>query len=191
MYKQIRSARYDFPEEEWAHVSSAAKDLVCSMLTLDPRLRATAADCLRHPWISRPGVPSRIPFPQKSLDRLRIFVETHRKSTDIISNGRDPNTKTREALQSESGIDNNSNFREYNEINNEDVRQKNRSHKSNMTSVHPETHVVGRDNHHQSLRIERGAPEPKYENAELTSTPSQDTFMLRRGLAEKCMCSIM
>ena len=53
LYKQIRSARYDFPEEEWSHVSDAAKDLVSSMLTLDPRLRATATDCLRHPWIAR------------------------------------------------------------------------------------------------------------------------------------------
>lgn len=76
LYKQIRSARYDFPEEEWSHVSDAAKDLVSSMLTLDPRLRATSTDCLRHPWIARPGVPSRIPFPQKSLDRLRNFVES-------------------------------------------------------------------------------------------------------------------
>ena len=79
LYKQIRSARYDFPEEEWAHVSDAAKDLVVSMLTLDPRLRATAADCLRHPWIARPGVPSRVPFPQKSIDRLRVFVEESNK----------------------------------------------------------------------------------------------------------------
>ena len=79
LYKQIRSARYDFPEEEWSHVSDAAKDLVTSMLTLDPRLRATAADCLRHPWIANPRMPSRVPFPQKSLDRLRIFVEENTK----------------------------------------------------------------------------------------------------------------
>lgn len=89
LYNQIRSGRFAMPDEDWGHVSSAAKDFVCSMLTPDPRLRATAGECLKHPWIAKPGVASRRPFPQASMDRLNIYLEDavaprYEKLLDIV-----------------------------------------------------------------------------------------------------------
>lgn len=40
---------YAFHEEEWAHVSAEAKDLVAKMLTVDPDERPSAAELLQHP----------------------------------------------------------------------------------------------------------------------------------------------
>mmetsp|Transcript_10557 Transcript_10557/g.29836 ORF Transcript_10557/g.29836 Transcript_10557/m.29836 type:complete len:371 (-) Transcript_10557:1262-2374(-) len=79
LYRQIRKGSFDMPSEDWSHVSDAAKDLVNSMLKTDPRLRASAADCLRHPWIAKPGVASKQPFPQASRDKLDEFLDSQKK----------------------------------------------------------------------------------------------------------------
>lgn len=89
LYNQIRSGKFAMPDEDWGHVSSAAKDFVCSMLTPDPRLRASAGECLKHPWIAKPGVASKRPFPQASMDRLNIYLEDaaaphYEKLLDIV-----------------------------------------------------------------------------------------------------------
>ena len=49
------------------------------MLKTDPRLRASASDCLRHPWIAKPGVASKQPFPQASRDKLDMFLDKQKK----------------------------------------------------------------------------------------------------------------
>ena len=43
-------------------------------------------------YIHRPGVPSRIPFPQKSLDRLRNFVESENSRKHHWKHPADSNT---------------------------------------------------------------------------------------------------
>lgn len=48
LYKQVY-----FPTDEWASVSTEAKDLVRGMLCKDPQKRLTADECLRHPWLKR------------------------------------------------------------------------------------------------------------------------------------------
>ena len=40
------------PEEYWAPVSQTARDFVTSCLTIDPKRRPTAAQCLEHPWLA-------------------------------------------------------------------------------------------------------------------------------------------
>ncbi|KAG9041798.1 hypothetical protein FS837_011731 [Tulasnella sp. UAMH 9824] len=40
------------PAEYWNPVSETARDFVRSCLTIDPRKRPTAADCLNHPWLA-------------------------------------------------------------------------------------------------------------------------------------------
>ncbi|KAG8941112.1 hypothetical protein FRC00_012568 [Tulasnella sp. 408] len=48
------------PAEYWNPVSETARDFVRSCLTIDPRKRPTAADCLKHPWLAetkKQGVP--------------------------------------------------------------------------------------------------------------------------------------
>lgn len=51
--KAVVKGRYTFHPAFWDQVSAEAKDLVTRLLCLDPRLRLTASEALRHPWILR------------------------------------------------------------------------------------------------------------------------------------------
>lgn len=49
----IITGNYSFdPPEYWEDVSEKAKDFVRGCLTVDPKLRLTAKQCLEHPWLS-------------------------------------------------------------------------------------------------------------------------------------------
>lgn len=43
---------WQFPSPEWDTVTPEAKDLINKMLTINPSKRITAAEALKHPWIS-------------------------------------------------------------------------------------------------------------------------------------------
>lgn len=45
---EILLDKYEWPQEEAAHFSS----FLLTMLELQPQKRATAAQCLKHPWIT-------------------------------------------------------------------------------------------------------------------------------------------
>jgi len=51
--KAVVKGRYNFHSAFWDQVSSEAKDLVSRLLCLDPQLRLSAREALRHPWIMR------------------------------------------------------------------------------------------------------------------------------------------
>ncbi|XP_060521644.1 serine/threonine-protein kinase Chk2-like isoform X2 [Cylas formicarius] len=51
--QQILTGAYDMKGQNWAEISSEAKHLVRSMLTLHPKLRIKLKDIFKHPWISR------------------------------------------------------------------------------------------------------------------------------------------
>eukprot|EP00033_Pygsuia_biforma_P000655 GCRY01000770.1.p1 GENE.GCRY01000770.1~~GCRY01000770.1.p1 ORF type:complete len:310 (-),score=24.75 GCRY01000770.1:321-1250(-) len=53
LFNQIMSADYDFDDPIWVPVSQEAKDLVASLLQVDPSNRLTAKQALQHPWISK------------------------------------------------------------------------------------------------------------------------------------------
>jgi calcium/calmodulin-dependent protein kinase I len=78
LYKLIKRGQYDFPAPYWTDISDSAKNLVRSLLTVDPKGRATPSQVLAHPWISgglatsnplAPGFGSRIALMQAK----RIF----------------------------------------------------------------------------------------------------------------------
>lgn len=48
----LLSSSSQFPSPEWDTVTPEAKDLINKMLTINPSKRITAAEALKHPWIS-------------------------------------------------------------------------------------------------------------------------------------------
>jgi len=51
LFRAIKAAAFDYPEEFWCHVSDEAKDFIDNLLVKDYRKRFTAAQALAHPWI--------------------------------------------------------------------------------------------------------------------------------------------
>ena len=52
LFKKIRHGQYEFHVEYWGQVSSTAKDLISSLLTVDPFRRLSAEEALNNKWIT-------------------------------------------------------------------------------------------------------------------------------------------
>jgi serine/threonine protein kinase len=50
--RRIVHADFSFPSPEWDNVSDEAKELITSILQIDPSKRPTAEEITRHPWFS-------------------------------------------------------------------------------------------------------------------------------------------
>ena len=51
--KAVKKGKYDFPDEEWASISTDAKDLIMSMLTYNAAERISAEECLNDKWFAK------------------------------------------------------------------------------------------------------------------------------------------
>ncbi|GBO34568.1 Calcium/calmodulin-dependent protein kinase type II alpha chain, partial [Araneus ventricosus] len=73
LYAQIKAGAYDYPSPEWDTVTAEAKNLINSMLTVNPAKRITAGEALKHPWIcQRERVASTL-HRQETVDCLKKF----------------------------------------------------------------------------------------------------------------------
>lgn len=61
----IKTCNYEFPSPFWDDVSEQAKDLIRSILVIDPKKRLTAEQILMHPWIYGDKTPI------QSLDNVK------------------------------------------------------------------------------------------------------------------------
>lgn len=52
LFRRIRAGDFEFHEEFWHSVSEDAKDLICSLLTVNPKKRLTATQALSHTWMT-------------------------------------------------------------------------------------------------------------------------------------------
>jgi len=52
LLSQISESKINFDEGNWKQVSNEAKDLLKKMLNLDPRLRISATNILKHTWLT-------------------------------------------------------------------------------------------------------------------------------------------
>lgn len=50
VFKMIKKGQPKFAESSWKNVSPEAIDLICQLLTVDPKKRISSADALKHPW---------------------------------------------------------------------------------------------------------------------------------------------
>lgn len=66
-------ARLQYPSPEWDTVTPEAKNLIDSMLTVNPLKRITASGALKHPWIcQRERVASTL-HRQETVECLKKF----------------------------------------------------------------------------------------------------------------------
>uniref|UniRef100_A0A493TLV4 calcium/calmodulin-dependent protein kinase n=1 Tax=Anas platyrhynchos platyrhynchos TaxID=8840 RepID=A0A493TLV4_ANAPP len=89
LYQQIKAGAYDFPSPEWDTVTPEAKDLINKMLTINPSKRITAAEALKHPWISHRATVASCMHRQETVDCLKKFNARRKlKVTHALSSPR-------------------------------------------------------------------------------------------------------
>jgi len=75
---KVRTGKFSFDNETWNTVSPEAKELICKMLTLDPKKRITAQDAVRDIWITKFAKNTHITS-EENLRRLRRPFENLRR----------------------------------------------------------------------------------------------------------------
>jgi len=73
LYAQIKSGAYDYPSPEWDTVTPDAKNLINSMLTVNPQRRINATEALKHPWICQRERVASVVHRQQTVDCLKKF----------------------------------------------------------------------------------------------------------------------
>ncbi|XP_037104854.1 MAP kinase-interacting serine/threonine-protein kinase 2b [Syngnathus acus] len=62
LFESIQEGKYEFPDKEWAHITSSAKDLISRLLVRDAKNRLSASQVLQHPWVQG-GASDNLPTP--------------------------------------------------------------------------------------------------------------------------------
>nr|XP_022319383.1 calcium/calmodulin-dependent protein kinase type II delta chain-like isoform X4 [Crassostrea virginica] len=73
LYAQIKAGAYDYPSPEWDTVTPEAKNLINSMLTVNPAKRINATEALKHPWICQRERVASVVHRQETVDCLKKF----------------------------------------------------------------------------------------------------------------------
>lgn len=63
LFVSIQEGKYEFPDKDWAHISSGAKDLISKLLLQDAKKRLSAAQVLQHPWVQGCAPDNTLPTP--------------------------------------------------------------------------------------------------------------------------------
>ncbi|CAE7309501.1 cmk-1 [Symbiodinium microadriaticum] len=78
LFRKIKMGDFEFHEEYWGGVSQEAKDLISSLLNIDPNARLTVDDMLKHPWIHRDGAELATNDLMDNLAELRKYQATRK-----------------------------------------------------------------------------------------------------------------
>ncbi|CAL1290752.1 unnamed protein product [Larinioides sclopetarius] len=78
MKKRIRAGQYNFPNPEWEHVSSDAKELIRGLLLTDPAKRLNIEQVMNHKWIAQ-----FTEVPQTPLHSIRVLKEEEYAWPDV------------------------------------------------------------------------------------------------------------
>ncbi|XP_064445270.1 MAP kinase-interacting serine/threonine-protein kinase 1 isoform X2 [Mirounga angustirostris] len=76
LFESIQEGKYEFPDKDWAHISSEAKDLISKLLVRDAKQRLSAAQVLQHPWVQGQAPERGLPTPQV----LQSFLSARKTS---------------------------------------------------------------------------------------------------------------
>uniref|UniRef100_A0A8C5M0T4 non-specific serine/threonine protein kinase n=1 Tax=Leptobrachium leishanense TaxID=445787 RepID=A0A8C5M0T4_9ANUR len=77
LFVSIQEGKYEFPEKDWAHISSGAKDLISKLLLRDAKKRLSAAQVLLHPWVQGRAPDNTLPTP--------IILQRNSSAKDLTS----------------------------------------------------------------------------------------------------------
>lgn len=76
MKTKIKAGEYKFPKNEWKNISQEAKDIIGSMLTVNPSARVTIEWVLKCPWLTGtvPETPINIAsaLDEINYDQIRV-----------------------------------------------------------------------------------------------------------------------
>jgi calcium/calmodulin-dependent protein kinase (CaM kinase) II/calcium/calmodulin-dependent protein kinase I len=73
LFRKIRKGQYEFHEEYWGAVSKDAKNLIASLLTVDPAKRLSAKEALSHKWLLADGKKLAAQDLGKNLDEFKKY----------------------------------------------------------------------------------------------------------------------
>nr|NP_001191515.1 CaM kinase II delta [Aplysia californica]ACN43222.1 CaM kinase II delta [Aplysia californica] len=110
LYAQIKAGAYDYPSPEWDTVTPEAKNLINSMLTVNPAKRINASEALKHPWICQRERVASVVHRQETVDCLKKFNARRKLKGAIlttmlatrnfsINKGRSLNVKKNDAIK--------------------------------------------------------------------------------------------
>ncbi|CAM9791560.1 unnamed protein product, partial [Discosporangium mesarthrocarpum] len=85
LFQKIKKGRFAFHPQYWIKISDDARDLITRMLTVDPQERITAAQALRHPWVTGKDEVLVQSTLDESLGRLRLFNARRKFKSAITS----------------------------------------------------------------------------------------------------------
>ncbi|TSK49625.1 MAP kinase-interacting serine/threonine-protein kinase 2 [Bagarius yarrelli] len=76
LFESIQEGKYEFPDQNWAHVSAEAKELVSKLLVCDAKQRLSAEQVLRHPWVQgiSQNTTATLQFSRSSVQDLTFFT---------------------------------------------------------------------------------------------------------------------
>jgi len=74
IFISILKGHLDFSSKPWPSISEEAKNLLRSVLNLDPSKRPTIGQLLCHPWLKENGVASERPLDSVVVDRMKQFA---------------------------------------------------------------------------------------------------------------------
>ncbi|CAJ0933490.1 unnamed protein product, partial [Ranitomeya imitator] len=77
LFVSIQEGKYEFPDKDWAHISSGAKDLISKLLLRDAKKRLSAAQVLQHPWVQGCAPENTLPTP--------IILQRNSSAKDLTS----------------------------------------------------------------------------------------------------------
>jgi len=105
LYSQIKSGAYDYPSPEWDTVTAEAKNLINSMLTVNPAKRITSSEALKHPWICNREKFASVVHRQETVDCLKKFNARRKLKGAILTTMLA--TRTRSTINNNNLVTNN------------------------------------------------------------------------------------